>query len=75
MFCSGDVSEKFVMFPVNGDGDGDESGEGWGLVGGLEEGREYVFTVAAVIMIEGAASLQGDMSQPATILLEEESGE
>ena len=69
-------SEKFVVFPVEGGGGGGgESGEGWGLVGGLEEGREYMFSVAAVVAVDGGTSLQGEESQPATVLVEESSGE
>ena len=67
-------SERFIVFPVEGGGGG-ESGEGWGLVGGLEEGREYTFSVAAVVTVEGGTSLQGEESQPVTVLMEESGGE
>ena len=65
--------ERFVVFPV--EGGGGESGEGWGLVGGLEEGREYMFSVAAVVAVDGGTSLQGEESQPVTVLMEESGGE
>ena len=68
-------SERFIVFPVEGGGGGGESGEGWGLVGGLEEGREYMFSVAAVVTVDGGTSLQGEESQPVTVLMEESDGE
>ena len=57
------------MFPaVKGGESGErrESGEGWGLVGRLEEGREYEFSVVAVVIV-GDRSMQGAGSQPVRI--------
>ena len=60
-----------MVFPVKGAVRGRESresGEGWGLVGKLEEGGEYEFYVVAVVMVEGS-SMQGVGSEPVRITI------
>ena len=61
----------FVVFPAveTGAVRRGESGEGWGLVGGLEEGTKYKFSVVAVVIV-GAVSMQGNATQPVTITIE-----
>ena len=70
-----------MVFPVErslggGRGRRKESGEGWGLVGGLEEGVEYGFSVAAEVVVpDGGERLEGVRTQPVTVTIEDTSGE
>ena len=70
----GSGSEMFVVFHVEKSLWRGESGEGWGLVGGLEEGVEYMFSVVAVVMVGGEVRLQGEKTQPITAALEDTKG-
>lgn len=58
--------EMFIPFPVERGGEKRESGDGWGLVGGLEEGEEYEFSVVAVVMV-GEVSMSGERSEPVRV--------
>ena len=62
-----------MVFPVERSRRRTESGEGWGLVGGLEEGREYGFSVAAVVVV-GGESRQGKKTQPINVTMVDTSG-
>ena len=63
-----------MVFPVERTEWRGESGEGWGMVGRLEEGGEYEFSVVAVIMVRGV-SMQGNRTQPVKITTENTDGE
>lgn len=55
--------EMFIPFPVERREETRERGDGWGLVGGLDEGEEYQFSVVAVVMM-GEGSMTGERTQP-----------
>ena len=61
----------FVEFPVERAEQRAESGVGWGLVGRLEEGAAYRFSVVAVV----GESMKGDESDPVTVTVKTEDGE
>ena len=64
----------FLIFPVKREEGRVESGVGWGLVGGLEEGGEYAFSVVAMVMI-GGTSMSGDRTEPVVVTIEKPNGE
>ena len=72
---SGEMSVVFRVERSEGGGRR-ESGEGWGLVGGLEEGTEYEFSVAAEVVIDdGSEKLEGAKTESVTGTVVDTSGE
>ena len=71
--------EMTVVFQVEMNEEGGrgrrESGEGWGLVGGLQEGVEYEFSVTAEVVADGSERLEGAKTQPVTVTVVDTSGE
>ena len=66
--------EMFIPFPVEMREETRERGDGWGLIGGLDEGKEYQFSVVAVVMM-GEVSMSGERTQPVRATTRSTNGE
>lgn len=66
--------EMFIQFPVERREETKERGDGWGLVGGLDEGIEYQFSVVAVVMV-GEVSMSGERTEPVRATIHSTDGE
>ena len=61
---NGDIGpEMFIPFPVERKEDTRDRRDEWGLVGRLDKGKEYQFSVVAIVMM-GEVSMSGERTQP-----------